>query len=175
MLTALDEKLKRLEKDPEDDFHEQIRQRVGKKATRLFEQRLKNLICLIPRLLAGGLAYCRRKEVPPALKRSIGFALTYLYHPKDFLPENNQSLFGYLDDAYCVALIYEKFLKVLQKARIKIAPSDVDFLRQFALTKRSIRTVIPEEGKSISEIISGVLKGNHDPFFVVFSTGKSHD
>lgn len=168
MLKALDERLKRLAKDSNDDFHYQIRTRIGKKATRLFEQRLKNLICLMPQLLSRGLAYCNRGEVPAEIKKSIGFTLTYLYHPTDFLPEDNDKLFGYLDDAYCIALVYEKILKTFHKARIKLTAADEDFLRQFALTKRSIKAVIPEEGKAISEMIASVIKGNPDSFYAVF-------
>lgn len=160
MLEALDERLKRLLKDSDDDFHNQIRSRIGKKATHLFEQRLKNLICLMPQLISRGLGYCKRKEASVEIKKSIGLALTYLYHPKDFLPEDNGKLFGYLDDAYCVALVYEKVLKNLRKARVKLAPFDKDFLKQFALTKRSIQSVIPEEGKAISEMIARMFKGN---------------
>lgn len=168
MLRALDERLKRLLKDSKDDFHDQIRSRIGKKATHLFEQRLKNLICLMPQLISRGLGYCKRKEVPTEIKKSIGFVLTYLYHPKDFLPEDDGKLFGYLDDAYCVALVYEKVLKNLRKARVKLAPFDKDFLKQFALTKRSIKSIIPEEGRAISEMIARMFKGNCGSFYAVF-------
>lgn len=122
----------------------------------------------MPQLLSKGLAYCNRKEVPTELKRSIGFTLTYLYHPKDFLPEDNEKLFGYLDDAYCIALVYEKVLQALQKARIKLAVSDEGFLKQFTLIKRTVKAVIPEEGKAISEMIAGVFKGNYESFYAVF-------
>ena len=168
MLKALDERLKRLSKDPNDDFHYKIRSRIGKKATRLFEQRLKNLICLMPQLLSKGLSYCNRKEVPAELKRSIGFTLTCLYHPRDFLPEDGEKLFGYLDDAYCIGLVYEKVLLALQKARVKLAVFDEGFLKQFALMKRSVKAVIPEEGEAISEMITGVFKGNYESFYDVF-------
>ncbi len=168
MLKALDERLKRLSKDPNDDFHYQIRSRIGKKATRLFEQRLKNLICLMPQLLSKSLVYCNRKEVPTELKRSIGFTLTCLYHPRDFLPEDAEKLFGYLDDAYCIGLVYEKVLQALQKARVKLAVFDEGFLKQFALMKRSVKAVIPEEGQAISEMISAVFKGNYEPFYAFF-------
>lgn len=168
MLKGLDERLKRLSKDPDDDFHHQIRSRIGKKATRLFEQRLKNLIGLMPQLLSKGFAYCNRKEVPAELKRAIGFTLTYLYHPKDFLPEDHGKLFGYLDDAYCVGLVYERVLRALQKARVELAVSDEDFLKQFALMKRCVKAVIPEESKAIAEMTAGVFKGNYQSFQAVF-------
>ncbi len=165
MLKALEERLKRLSKDPRDDFHDQIRRRIGKRATPLFEQRLKNLICLMPQLLSRGLNHCGRNEIPSALKKSFGFTLTYLYHPRDFLPEDHEGLFGYLDDAYFTALVYEKVIRTLQKARVKVFPADTDFLRQFALTKRSLRVVIPDEGAAIVKMTAGVLKGNYEPFY----------
>ncbi len=168
MLKALDERLKRLSKDPNDDFHSRVRARIGKKATRLFEQRLKNLICLMPQLLFRGLEHCRRDEIPAEIKRSIGFALTYLYHPDDFLPEKNNEFFGYLDDAYCIALVYEKVLKTLRKARLKLSPADEDFLKQFSLMKKSIRIVIPDEGKAIGEMVGGMFKGDHSSFHAIF-------
>ncbi|MBU9888380.1 MAG: DUF1232 domain-containing protein [Candidatus Omnitrophica bacterium] len=168
MLQALEERLTRLVRDPADDLHSRVRLRIGKKATPLFEQRLKNLICLMPRLLSRGLAYCGRKEVPASLKRSIGFTLTYLYHPRDFLPEDQGGLFGYLDDAYCVALVHEKVIRALQKARVKVQAADEDFLKQFGLTKRSVKAVIPEEAKAIGEMVAGVLKGDYGPFYSVF-------
>ncbi|HOW60011.1 MAG TPA: hypothetical protein PLO78_09845 [Candidatus Omnitrophota bacterium] len=168
MLKALDERLKRLSNDFNDDFHYQIRRRIGKKATRLFEQRLKNLICLMPQLLLRGLGYCKRSELSAEIKKSIGFTLTYLYHPKDFLPEDNEKLFGYLDDAYCIALVYEKVLKALQIKRVRLTSFDEGFLRQFVLMKRSIKAVIPEEGKAISEMIAGMFKGDYRSFYVVF-------
>ena len=168
MLKALNERLNRLAHDPNDDFHVQIRGRIGKKATRLFEQRLKNLICLMPQVLARGLGYCKRKEVPGDIKKSIGFALTYLYHPNDFLPEDHERLFGYLDDAYCIALIHEKVLKTLRKARVPVSAADQDFLKQFALTKRSVKAVIPEEGKAIVEMVNGLFRGDYRFFNSVF-------
>lgn len=152
-----------------DDFHYQIRCRVGKRATRLLEQRLKNLICLMPQLLSRVMGYCEYKEVPPTIKKSIGFILTYLYHPQDFLPEDNQKLFGYLDDAYCVALVYERILRNLQKANVKLNAVDDDFLRQFALMKRGVKAVIPEEGLKISDMVAGIYKGNSDAFYAAFS------
>lgn len=165
MQRALDEKLKRLAKDPNDDFHCQIRSRIGKKATRFLEQRLKDLICLMPLLLSRCLSHCKRKEVSLDIMKSVAFALTYVYHSKDVLREENEKLFAYLDDAYCIALVYEKALKTLQKARVKLAPADEDFLKQFPLTKRSVSVVIPEEGKAIAEMIAGVFKGNYSSFY----------
>lgn len=169
MLKTLAEKLVYLSKDLDGAFHCKVRDRIGKKATHLFERRLKNLICLMPRLVYRGLEYCKRKEIPAEVKKSIGFTLTYLYHPKDFLPEDHEDLFGYLDDAYCVALVHERVLKTLQKARVKLSAADEDFLQQFVLMKRSVKAVIPDEAKAVSEMVAGMLKGHYKPFQTLFN------
>ena len=122
----------------------------------------------MPQLLSKGLVYCNRKEVPVELKRSIGFTLTCLYQPRDFLPEDNEKLFGCLDDAYCIALVYEKVLRALPKAHVKLAVSDEGFLKQFTLMKRSVKALIPEQGKAMSEMIAGMLKGHYKTFHPVF-------
>jgi len=129
---------------------------------------LKNLICLAPELLLRLLKHCRQEEVPPKFKKAVGFMLTYFYHPKDFLPEEHQGLFGYLDDAYCIALVYEKVLRVLMKMGIELNSNDKDFLKQFSLTKRRVRAVIPEEARKVSEMVEDVLTGDRQSFFSIF-------
>mgnify|MGYP000918061466 CR=1 FL=1 len=168
MLKALDERLERLSKDTDDDFHYQIRCRIGKRATGLLEQRLKRLICLMPQLLSRVLDYCEHKEVPLAIRRSIGFILTDLYRPRGFLPEDNQKLFGYLDDAYCVSLVYEMILRHLLKAEVKLDAVDKDFLKQFVLMRRGVKTVIPEEERKISDMVVDVFKSNSNSFYAAF-------
>lgn len=168
MIKAIEERLKRLGEDDNSDFHNQIRQRVGKRATRLMEERLKNIIYLMPKLLSRALSHCDHRGIPPELKRSIGFVLTYLYHPRDFLPEDNRKLFGYLDDAYCIGLVYEKVLRILQKTGVELSACDEGFMREFGLTKRNMKAVIPDETKKISEMITGILKGNNESFYAAF-------
>lgn len=165
MLKAIEERLKRLAADENRDFHNQIQCRIGKRATQLLEQRLRNLIHLIPRLLSQALRHSDRNEIPSELKKLIGFLLTYLYHPKDFLAEDNRSLFGYLDDAYGIALAYERVLRALQKSGVRLDSDDESFMKQFALMKRSVKAVIPDEAQKISEMIANILKGNNESFY----------
>lgn len=168
MLKAIAERLKQLMADKNDNFHNQIRRRVGKRATPLLEKRLRNLVCLMPELLSRALTTCEKKEIPSEIKRSIGFVLAYFYQAKDFLPEEEEGLFGYLDDAYCVALVYEKILRFLQKSGMPINPMDANLMKQFPLIKRSVKVVIPVEAQKISDMLTGVYKGDNESFYAVF-------
>jgi len=169
MLRAIEERLKRLAAEENNDFHDQIRRRVGKRATQLLEQRLRNLIHLMPKLLTQSLVHCNRKEIPSSLKREIGFLLAYLYQPHDFLPEDNQRLFGYLDDAYCVAIVYDKILRHLRKSGVPLSANDEQFAAQFTLMKRGVKAVIPQEARKISEMLAGISKSDNELFYTAFS------
>ena len=109
MLQAFEDRLKSIADGDRGDFHEKIRERAGTKATAILEKRLKNLILMTPRLLQRSFHHSARTEVPQR-QNLTGFADLF-YHPKDFIPEDNQHLFGYLDDAYYVGLLYERILK----------------------------------------------------------------
>ena len=159
MLQAFEDRLKNIADGDLADFHEKIRERAGKKATAILEKRLKNLILMTPRLLQRSFHHSARTEAPSSVKNLTGFALTYFYHPKDFIPEDNQHLFGYLDDAYYVGLLYERILKSLARARLAVSGFDRTFLKQFGLAKRSIRLVIPNEAEQIEQIINRIQAG----------------
>lgn len=159
MLQAFENRLKSIAAEDRGDFHEKIRERAGKKATATLEKRLKNLILMTPKLLLKSFRHSVRTEVPSSIKNLTGFALTYFYHPKDFIPENNQHLFGYLDDAYYVGLLYERILKSLVRARLTVSDFDRTFLKQFGLAKRSVRLVIPDESGRIEQMINRIQAG----------------
>lgn len=168
MLKTFEKHLKRIASETKEDFHERVRKRIGKRATTILEQRLQNLILLTPQLLIRAHRHGQSPAIPSPVRKLIGFVLTYFYHPKDFLPEDNGRLFGYLDDAYCVGLLYEKMLKILTRADFPISEFDKEFLKQFSLVKRGIKIVIPEEARLIDRMIEGVQQGQEEFFYRAF-------
>lgn len=168
MLKNIEDRLKRLAADDKNDFHNQIRKRVGKRATPILEQRLKDLICLMPQLLARTMAHCDHNKIPAEIKKSIGFALSYFYHARDYLPEGDQGLFGYLDDAYSVGLVHRKVLLFLKRSTVKLTPSDEVFLKQFSLVERSVKAVIPDEARKVSDMMAGIFEGANESFYAAF-------
>lgn len=164
MLKVFEEHLKQIAVKSKDDFHESIRKRIGKRATSVLEQRLRGLILLTPRLLVRAHQHASSAAIPSEAKRLIGFAMTYFYHPQDFLSEADGKLFSYLDDAYCVAIVYEKILKTLIQAGHQISGFDREFLDRFSLIKRGIRLVMPVEARMIDRMIEGVQIGQEQIF-----------
>jgi uncharacterized membrane protein YkvA (DUF1232 family) len=156
MLKIFEDHLRRVAAGTWDDFHFQVRKRIGKRATGTLEQRFKDLILLTPRLVARAHEYGASAAVPCGAKKLIGFAVTYFYHPSAFLPKSEEKLFGYLDDAYCVALVYEKILKAFIRNGQKISKSDRNFLAQFKLLKRGFYLIMPEEARKIERMIEGI-------------------
>jgi len=165
MLFAFREHLKALAKDDKDPFHAKIRARVGKRATKLLEKRLRQLIVITPDVVDRVHLLWRQfpKEAPA--KKVGGYLLSYLYHPKDFLDEGKHGLFGYLDDAYFAALVYEFVLKTIQAMGVKLTPQDNRFLSEVVNMKAATKLVIPDEAKKIEEMFLEIQSEKESKIF----------
>ncbi len=85
MLRAMKEQLKTLAETDQTNFHVHLRARVGKRATMILEDRLKEIIVLMPDLVGRIYQHWNNQENPTEVKRLGGYLLTYLYTPQDFL------------------------------------------------------------------------------------------
>ena len=165
MLAAFKEELKRLAVDPKDSFHQKIRSRIGKRATEILEKRLKQLILIMPGLVRRIHVHWSVSEAGSEVKRLGGFVFTYLYQPHDFLPEDEHGLFGYLDDAYLVLIVYEKVVRISSSEGNKLSQDDIDYLKTIQSSKRYVKAVIPKETRKIEEMIEkAVQKGEFNDF-----------
>ena len=158
MLTAFKEELKRLAVDPLDPFHQRIRDRIGKRATLVVEKRLKQLILIMPGLVRSIRAQWEASKAGSEIKKLGGFMFIYLYQPKDFLPEDEHGLFGYLDDAYLVAIVYEKVVRAAEHAGAALGEDDEAYMKQIQTSKRYVKAVIPKETKKIEEMVEKAIK-----------------
>jgi uncharacterized membrane protein YkvA (DUF1232 family) len=156
MLFAFREHLKALAEDDKDPFHAKIRDRVGKRATKLLEKRLRQLIVITPDVVDRVHLLWRQFPKDAPAKKVGGYLLSYLYHPKDFLDEGKHGLFGYLDDAYFAALVYEFVLKSVQGTGVKLTPKDNRFLCEVVNMKAATKLVIPDEAKKIDDMFSEI-------------------
>ena len=112
MIHAFKDSLKRLVADPNDLFHLHVRDRIGKKATDHFEGKVKEFILRMPSMVSRIDRLLALEKEDSVAHRLAQYLLIYLYDPIDFLPEKDNGLFGYLDDAYFVAIVY---LLILEK------------------------------------------------------------
>lgn len=169
MLKAFKEQLRTLSVDPQDQFHFFIRKRIGKKATILLEKKLKQLILLTPGLVSRIYGLWASLKSPAQIKNAGGFLLTYMYHPKDFLPEETFGLFGYLDDAYFVAVVFEKLTQELKNQGIALTNQDERLAKDLTPLRKAARLVIKDEAKNIENMIEDILQGRREKFHVMFN------
>lgn len=171
MLRAFKEELKRLENDPNDDFHEKVKRRIGRKATEILEKRLKQIILLMPNLVGRIRIHWEKEGADPKIKKLGGFVFAYMYHPQDFLSKDEHGFFGYLDDAYLVASVYERVLQDVAGPN----KDDQEYLATLAKTKKYVKAVIPDETKKIEEMVEGALQdGAYEKFAAAFKGVVRH-
>ena len=168
MLRAMKEQLKILALDEDKIFHNILRERIGKKATGLLENRLKQLILLMPDLVERVYYYYGHLQTNNSKAKKLGgYLLTYLYHPEDLISDE-WGLFGYLDDAYFSAAVFEKIIhEVSVEDQILIEP-DKKFNESLKLLKASARSVIPKEASKIDNMIHDIVKGEEVSFLNLF-------
>jgi uncharacterized membrane protein YkvA (DUF1232 family) len=82
------------------------------------------------------------------------YLLIYLYDPMDFLPEQDEGLFGYLDDAYFAAIVY---LTIVQKMNPSLKTDQDEKIKEWLIANlESVRYLIPDEAKKIEKTVSGI-------------------
>lgn len=172
MLTAFEKQLKQLAIDPYDHFHAEIRKRIGKKLTDDFEQKLKNLIVNTPQHMESIYKYWNHHKTQKRIKKIGSFALSYLYNPKDYLSCDEYGLFGYLDDAYFVALVYERVLWDAKINGSELTRYEDEFLQNAHITKKMVQTVIPEEAAKIESMFDELLTGKSNKYYDSFVEQK---
>ncbi len=168
MLRALKEQLKVLALDEDSKFHDVLRKRVGKKATELFEDRIKQFIMLMPDLVERIYFYYGNLQDDNSRTKKLGsYVLTYLYHPDDLISED-WGMFGYLDDAYFGAVVFEKIIAEVPRRHQLLVEPDKTFNETIRHLKASARSVIPEEALRIDHMIADILKGDEVRFIGMF-------
>ncbi len=155
MIHAFKDSLKRLVADPEDRFHTHVRARIGKKATDHFEGKVKEFILRMPSVVSRIGRMISLEKEGSVVDRLAKYLLIYLYDPMDFLPEKNKGLFGYLDDAYFVAIVY---IMILEKTDPSLGSSEDEQTKKWIYTSlESVRYLIPEESRKIDKTVSDIV------------------
>lgn len=173
MLRAMKEQLKYLAKDEQKLFHQSLRKAVGKKATMILEERLKKVIVLMPDLVSRIHDYWRMQPEASSTKRLGSYMLTYIYLPKDLLPQDEKvNLYGYLDDAYMVASIYITVIEDVSLSGEQILKVDQKLYEEIKVLRRSIKIVIPKVCQKMDEMIHDLTVGNKDAFFTMFEQNQ---
>jgi uncharacterized membrane protein YkvA (DUF1232 family) len=144
---------------------------VGKRSNKI--QQLKDFILVLPELVEQVRAWLDRAQGNPALRNLHGFMLTYLYHPDDFVPETDQGLFGYLDDAYLVGNIY--YRSMLNTGAVKKAylPGTESLAKRIRPWLRLTRRVLPRETDRIDSMLDDLGRADSDSFHEMMGAKRS--
>jgi uncharacterized membrane protein YkvA (DUF1232 family) len=154
---------------PDSEFHTRVKQRLGKKATEITENKIRAMILLLPRLAERVSYYLKLHETPMPVKRALTFLLIYLYHPKDFLPEESRGLFGYVDDAYFMTIAYEDLIYRVRKARCGPMKEDIRILKTLSDLKKTVRRLLSEEAPALEAMYQDIQQGKTEPFFCLIN------
>ncbi len=155
MISVLQENLKRLLADPDDLFHHHVRARIGKKATENFEAKVKEFILWMPSVVSRIDKMVSQEKEGSEARRVAEYLLIYLYDPMDFLPEKDNGLFGYLDDAYFVAIVYMMVFEKMEP--ISRTAEDKAIKSRISAHLESVRYLIPDESRMIDKAISDIV------------------
>lgn len=163
MLIAFKQQLKNLAKNHKE-FLGQIQSRAGHEKAEKYVEPLKNLVVVMPDMIAQVQSWSNDSRIPSKEKKLHGFMLTYLYHPVDFLPESKKGLFGYLDDAYLVGSIYSRTMRLMDYDTRRTLPNLAPIATSVEEWLKLAREVISPEAKKIDELLEELVHGRLDVF-----------
>lgn len=176
MIQTWNQTLKNLAADPEDLFHTHVRQRIGKKATDHFERKLKEFILEMPAIISRIDEISSAEPEGSAAHRLTKYLLIYIHDPVDFLPETDNGLFGYLDDAYFVAIVY---LMIVGRLGVSAEnPEDRKIKEGLFKFLEYVRYVIPAESRKIEKTVSDIVTNQilcYSGSAVLFDSSRSHE
>lgn len=173
MLQALKNQLTQLAADPRDPFAAKIRERVGARRALLYAKPLRDLILVMPQLITQIQVWCSESKIPSRMKRLHGFVLSYLYHPYDFIPDEGTGLFGYLDDAYLVASVYERTRCQMDHAKRPSLHNMEYIAEQIPAWQELARQFLPSETQRIEYMLDEFVEGRTKTFQQLLAQGKT--
>ena len=156
MLKAFESQLQTMAKDPHDSFTATIRKKVGTREAVLYEGMLRKMILAMPAMITQIRIWSDESGQPHEVTKLQSFALAYLYNPTDFLPEKTNGLFGYLDDAYLVARVFQKTIEEIPQAGLAPWEEDVLLKTNVADWLDLTRKLIPEVSFQIDHMLDRV-------------------
>jgi uncharacterized membrane protein YkvA (DUF1232 family) len=156
---ALKQDLKKLASLPGDPgmaaFRALIKLRAGDQAAWV-EKSLRSMIIMMPELLERVRRQSSGPGMPEDARRLYARLLTYLYEPRDVIPEDGNGFFGYADDAYLVSAAYERTL-----------PPEED-RTQVRAWLETARWILPAETAQLDRILDELVTGKTEAYDAVF-------
>ncbi|MCG3206353.1 MAG: hypothetical protein KCHDKBKB_03089 [Elusimicrobia bacterium] len=159
MLKALEEQLKTLSLDPKDPFTKQVRQIVGPRRAPQIEMPIRKMVLSMPAMIRQIRLWVDDTDQSWHVKRLQFFGLAYLYNPTDFLSEKAHGFFGYVDDAYILARIYERTKEEVPLAGLGTPGEDAKLSEEVGDWIKTTQELLPEETRRIDEVLDQYAHG----------------
>lgn len=131
---------------------------------------LRSLVMTMPELLDYSWNLAVSPATPSGVKALTSFAMTYLYHPRDLLPENELGLLGYLDDAYVVASAVQRSAGHSQSTPRRWSLDMDEILQQAPRWLEIARKALPKETRKLDQMLDDLENGKTELFEALLAT-----
>lgn len=153
MLKSFKKELIKISQENSNSLRNKIKNQVPLEKVNDYTEQLTNFIVSLPDMLSEIRYSYEKDSTPENLKHIYGFLLTYIYHPMDLISDEENGLFGYLDDAYLVALVY------------RVNPIEGgSFAHQIEGWIDKTKEIIPPIARKLDLIFEGLMKGDESAF-----------
>lgn len=164
MLKALANQLRHLADTTDDIFRASIARRLQGKPTEEQVGALKEFIFLLPSALKQLSGYWNDPNTPHKAKRLSGLIISYIYQPDDFIPQNGNGLFAYLDDAYVAVSAFLRVHDLYLRNWQDKSPEEIDLEKRAKELIVAPKIVIPDVVAKIDSMIDKFMSGEIGSF-----------
>lgn len=169
MLNAFQRQLKLMAADNSDPFTEIIRKAVGPREAVRYEGPLRALILAMPAMVGQIRGWTYESKTPSPVKRLHAFVMAYLYSPEDLLPESSLGFFGYLDDAYLVAQVYNRTVIAADCFGLKRFAADEALSGEVPAWLKTVKEFLPEETAVMDRMLEAAVLQRDGDFSKILS------
>ncbi len=164
MLKALANQLRQLANTSDDIFRKSVANMLDGKATEEQISALKEFIFLLPATLPLLNSYWNDPRTPTEAKRLSGLIISYIYQPDDFLPENGNGLFAYLDDAYVAVSAFLRVQDLYIRDWQDKTEIEIDLEKRARKLIVAPKIVIPDVVVRIDSLLESFMSGEIKSF-----------
>ena len=169
MHRKLREHLKLLATDTKDPYAVIIRRLAGPKDAACLEDSLRRMILAMPYMLAQLESWTDESGLSSRHRFMRGFALAYLNNPENLLPARTLGLFGYMDEAYLLARVYDLTMREPDWSGQKHHVEDEELARNVPEWLELARRLLPKETARIDKLLEDVSRGREDAIVTALS------
>ncbi|MEE9553400.1 MAG: hypothetical protein V3W18_03795 [candidate division Zixibacteria bacterium] len=159
MLKALANQLRHLADTEGDVFRASVAKKMGGRTTEEQIGTLKEFIFLLPITLKQLNSYWNDNHTPSKAKQLSGLIISYIYQPDDFLPENSNGLFAYLDDAYVAVAAFLRVQDLYLRDWQNKTAEEIDLEKRARELIVAPKIVIPGEVAKIDSMLDSFMSG----------------